>query len=73
MATVTVTFGADSEAFEGLVGLDLSSAITAGRQILSVPADISARLNGSEAVDMSVILKNGDEISFYKASGSKGF
>ena len=72
MAGVKITYGADSEEYAKLVGVDVTSAEAAARNILGVPSDAEVRLNGNSDVLGSTILAEGDEISFYKASGSKG-
>jgi len=69
---VTITYGADSESYTSLVGQDLGSAIKAARQLLQVSNDIEPRINGKVVEDEGFILKAGDEISFYKPSGTKG-
>ncbi len=73
MASVKVIFGADVEEFENLVGVSVSDAEPAARNALSVPSDTEVRINNSATVMGSYILKGGDEISFYKPSGSKGY
>lgn len=70
---VRIEYGADSEEFTALVGQDVGSGIIAARTLLRVPGESEARLNGSPVIDTAVILKDRDVISFYKASGSKGY
>ena len=70
---VTIVYGADKETYNSLVGQDLESAINAARSLLQVSSDIEARLNDREVTDTGVLLRNGDVISFYKASGTKGY
>lgn len=72
MTGVIIEFGADSETYDKLIGQDVNSGIIAARQLLRVPGESEPRLNGSTVVDSSAILKDGDIISFYKASGTKG-
>jgi len=69
---VTISYGADKETYKSLVGQDLESGISAARSLLQVSSDIEARFNGREVTDTGVLLRDGDEISFYKASGTKG-
>lgn len=73
MTGVILEFGADREEYDRLVGQDVGSGVIAARQLLRVPGESDARLNGSAIADTGVILKAGDVISFYKASGSKGY
>ena len=70
---VKIEYGADFEEFDTLVGQTVNAAVSAARQLLSVPSDVNANLNGREITDDAVILKAGDVISFYKPTGSKGF
>ena len=73
MAGVILEFGADREEYATLVGQTVDSGVIAARQLLDVPTESSSRLNGSEVGSSgSAILKAGDVISFYKASGTKG-
>ena len=72
MAGVVLEYGADREEYERLVGQDVGSGVIAARQLLRVPGESEARLNGSVITDTGIILKDGDVISFYKASGTKG-
>lgn len=72
MTGVFLEFGADREEYDNLVGHDVGSAVIAARQLLRVPGESDARLNGQEVTDTAIILKAGDTISFYKASGTKG-
>lgn len=73
MTGVVIEFGADREEYEKLVGQDVGSAVIAARQLLQVPGESEARLNGSTVSDTAILLKSGDVISFYKASGTKGY
>ena len=73
MNGVTVTHGADSDVYEKIVGINASAGIAAARQIVGAPSDTTARINGSSTFDGNQLLKTGDEISFYKASGTKGY
>lgn len=72
MAGVIIEYGADREEYNALVGQDVGSGVIAARQLLRVPAESEARLNGSAIVDTAVLLNEGDVISFYKESGKKG-
>ena len=72
MVGVTITYGADSEVFEALVGTSVSGAEKTARQFLNVPSEATMQLNGSSTTISSSILKDGDEISFYKSAGTKG-
>ena len=73
MTGVKIEYGADSEEFAGLVGQDVGAGVIAARSLLRVPGESEARLNGSAIADTAILLKDGDVISFYKASGSKGY
>lgn len=68
---VVIQYGADSHDLTTLVGKTLSVAEAVGRQMLTIPAGAEVRLNNTEASGTAV-LKDGDVVSFYKASGEKG-
>ena len=72
MTGVIIEFGADREEFTKLIGTDVKAAIIAARQLFSVPDASEPRLNSSAIDDLARILKDGDVISFYKPSGTKG-
>jgi len=73
MTGVIIEYGADRDTYAALIGQDVGNGITAARQLLQVGGEAEARLNGSAVTDTAILLKDGDVISFYKASGTKGY
>ena len=68
---VTVTAGANSEPFPGLVGKSVGEIRSAFATLYNIAPDASATLNG-RAADESEILRENDNLVFAKSTAQKG-
>lgn len=71
MATVNVKYGVNSLSLGNLVGLTVRDASSQVRAVMGVPEGATAMLNGDTA-GLDQVLREGDTLTFYKASGEKG-
>ena len=72
MTGVKVSYGAEQEIYDSLIGATMSQAVGVAKSILNAPSEATVSLNGNSNFSGLETLKDGDEISFYKASGVKG-